>query len=446
MSLLPHAAALIEQRTGLSTLRRSDIYMLLSELAAGDLPALLHGLRAGDLDSPIWQGVIRALAIGETYFFRDETHFHALRTQILPALIRKRRQQRDLTLNLWSVGCATGEEPYSLAMLLHDLLPDLTRWTINLVGTDINTGALEAARRGVYRQWSFRQTAVHESHHFERVEEGWQIQPHLRQMVRFQQDNLLSGASGQFDVIFCRNVLLYFSAEHAVAAEAVLRDALAPGGWLFLGHSESIRRAQDGWIMHSFPGSPIYQKPNGSAPSLTPLAENGSPAAPSDSTFDDAVRAYHAEQRDVAEGIARRLLEKAPAHARAWSLLACLAADRQEWEAAHRYLDSALELDPLLADAHYLRGVLYHEDGQLEAARQALRAALYARRTHALAGYTLGTLYAGEGEFDRAVKLWENARSAISGLPPEQPLSDISELTAGRLNALISEQLAGWHG
>lgn len=447
-TLLQHAAALIEHRTGLSTRRRGDLQMLLTEIAGDQLAAFTHQLQNATLDQPIWQGIIRALAIGETYFFRDDTHFQALRRKILPALIMKRRQQHDFTLNLWSVGCATGEEPYSLAILLYDLLPDLSRWQINLIATDINAQALEIARRGIYRPWSFRQTDIQNSGHFERVEDCWQIQSHIRQMVTFQQNHLLEGTGvgyGQFDLIFCRNVLLYFSPEHAVAAEAVLRESLVPGGWLFLGHSELVRGQPDAWLMNQFPGSPIYQKPNGVQTSVQVQPDTPLPPAESH-TYDDAVRAYHAKQRDQTEQMLLRLLAAQPDHAKGWALLACLSADRHQPESAHHRLDHALALDPLLADAHYLRALLYREDGQIEPALQSLRAALYANRSHVLAGYMLGTLYMQSGDFERAVKFWENARHALLVLPPQQPLSDLSELTAGRLNALITEQLAGWQG
>lgn len=438
---LHQAAKLIEQRTGLSIRRRSDIEEILSQLSGGDVTALVKHLRGSPLESRVWQGVIQALAIGETYFFRDPRHFELLRTHILPTLIRKRRAERQYTLNLWSVGCATGEEPYSLAILLHELLPDLDRWTINLIGTDINATALEAARHGVYRLWSFRQGDLHHSRYFDEVEEGWRLKPEIREMVTFQQGQLLTGATRTYDVIFCRNVLLYFTPEQAVAAEAVLREALVPGGWLFLGHSEGLHGDKSGWVMHQFPGIPIYQKEVEDAL----LSVHSLPTTPSlnntNRDYERAKQAYYADQREAAMEMLERLVREQPDHARGWTLLACLAQDRQE---AHRYLDSALVLEPLLADAHYLRALLHQETGEIEAARKALRAAIYAQRNHPLAAYTLATLYAEAGEFERAVKLWEQAQGVIALFPPQNPLCDVSEMTAARLQTLIEEQLAAW--
>lgn len=457
-TLIRHIASLIEQRTGLATnaTRRSDLDSLLTELAGGDLPDFLARLRQEDLQTPTWQGVIRALAIGETYFFRDEGHFQVLRTRILPPLIASRRHQGNLTLNLWSAGCASGEEPYSLAILLHQLLPDLERWTINLVATDINIQNLDAARRAVYRPWSFRQPDQDLSPYFEPVDEGMRLRPFIKKMVNFQQTNVLNGAPlNGIDIIFCRNMLLYFAPEHIVTAEAVLRDALTPGGWLFLGHSESLKRGQTEWLTHLFPGAPIYQKPltnnvqrAGTArqslpnPSVEIVKIPKLPEPEAD--YDHALRAYRNQDYVEARHLLTRLVTARPDDAQAWLLLACLAADRQDLADAHRSLDRALQADALLADAHYLRALLYREEDQPDATFQALRAALYCQRNHPLAGYLLSTIYAQSGEFYRAVKLWETVRGAIAGLAADEPVSDFSDMTAGQLDSLIKEQLAGW--
>jgi chemotaxis protein methyltransferase CheR len=215
--------ALVEQRLGLATTpnRRADFEDLLRELSGGDMEALIAQLRASDSTAPIWQAMVKALAIGETYFFRDRNHFTLLRESILPALIAQRRASGDLALNITCMGCATGEEPYSIAMLLTEMLPDRPNWLVRIVGLDINGQALEMARRGWYRQWSFRMTDESIYTHFERIENGYQLKPYIRQMVEFRLANLLDGLPvPQFDLILCRNVLLYFTPQRAADAEA----------------------------------------------------------------------------------------------------------------------------------------------------------------------------------------------------------------------------------
>ncbi|MBC8098830.1 MAG: hypothetical protein H7Y11_05270, partial [Armatimonadetes bacterium] len=267
------------------------------------------------------------------------------------------------------------------------------------------------------------------------------------------QGSVLDGAPlAGCDVVWCRNVLLYFSPERAAQAETVLRASVAPGGWLFLGHSELLKQPDAQWRTNLFPGAPIYQKalPNGTltAPpaverSASTQTKGLSPLS-QDFALGDAIRAYQAGDPDQTEAALIRLTESQPGLGAAWVLWAALAADRQQPEVAHRYLDTALALDPLYGDAHYVRALLYQEAGATDDATQALRAALYCQRDHLLAAYTLGGIYAEAGVFDKAVKLWEVVRRAATVLPSDQRLADFSEVRAGQLLALVAEQLEAW--
>lgn len=498
-----NARTLIEQRTGLDVAAqlRLDPDQVLREMAGDALNyhQLLTRLAVNDELSPVWQNVIRTFAIGETYFFRDQPQFQVLRDQLLPALMAERRASGSLYLNIWSVGCATGEEPYSLAILIHELLrdaPDGDAWTIRLIGTDLNAEALEAARRGVYRPWSFRNEArpEHErgasyDRYFDVVDGGLQLKSFIREKVTFRQMNLLKGAPlPQFDIILCRHVLLYFSDERAAQVEAMLYSALKPGGWLFMGRAEALHhRSADqspGWVTHLFPKAPVYQKPlNASAsrpfsawstgPTITEtqpavIVEPGASlygdlterptttttAAPFVSTpnvpdstrevKDVFVSARQSGDAEAAERLLKARLTVSPDSALTHMLLASLYADQQRLSEAHAHLDRALSLDALLADAHTLRGLLFLEDSRHEDARTALQSALYCQRNHPLAAYTLGTLMVQLRDFSRALKLWEIARSAVAGLPPERLLSDLSDMTVGQLQMLVAAQIAAW--
>lgn len=481
-----NANSLIEQRTGLAVAGqlRLDADQILRE-REGDPDAyrrLLSRLARSDELSPDWQGVIRAFAIGETYFFRDAPQFHALRAHILPALLDECRASGTYRLNIWCAGCATGEEPYSLAMLLHEVLaeqPDAERWTTYLLATDLNAEALDAARRAVYRPWSFRGEARRETsaplsgpleRYFDPAEGGMQVKPFIRERVTFRQMNLLKGAPGTFDLIFCRHVLLYFSAARATQIEALLYSALRPGGWLFLGRSEGLHArlvgndADNGqWALHFFPGATGYQRPAGDTQSRPAPLPAAAPVQPMTSgrltaTDDDAppVPETTRQVRDIflsarqagdaggAERLLRARLHISPESALTHLLLASLYADQKRVADAHLALDRALSLDALLADAHTLRGLLFLADGRRDDARAALQSALYCQRSNPLAAYTLGTLMAEAGDYPRALKLWEIARSAVVGMPPNARPSDLSDLTAGQLHALIVSQIATW--
>jgi chemotaxis protein methyltransferase CheR len=136
--------------------------------------------------------LVNVATVNETHFFRDAGQFDALYTNILPELIERRRQLR--TLRLWSAGCASGEEPYSLAILLHELLPDLNDWSITILGTDINTNALDRARRGAFSAWSFREDKARQMRDKYFAPDGtrWELLPEIRRMVAFTRLNLAS--------------------------------------------------------------------------------------------------------------------------------------------------------------------------------------------------------------------------------------------------------------
>lgn len=157
----------------------------------------------------------------ETYFMREQATLNALQTIILPELIRE-RQQTDRCLKIWSAGCATGEEPYTIAMILHELLPDIRDWHIMILATDANPYAIGKARTGQYTKWSFRRTPnwVCSKYFCQTQDKRFEIIPEIKNMVRFAQCNLaeldfprLQNHTHGLDIIFCRNVLMYFTEE-----------------------------------------------------------------------------------------------------------------------------------------------------------------------------------------------------------------------------------------
>jgi chemotaxis protein methyltransferase CheR len=441
--------ALIEARTGLSvaTRLRSDLQHILSQLAGDDLAGFTHTLQHSPTHAPEWQAVVRALTIGETYFFRDAEMFRLLRSQVLLPLIRQRRDARRLELNLWCAGCATGEEPYSLLIILLETLPDFDQWTIHLTGTDINAAALEQAKAGLYRDWAFRHCPVEiRGRHFEPAAGGWHIRPHLRGKITFRQANLLDAPPlSQCDVIFCRNVLIYITREQVARVEDSFYKTLNPGGWMLLGPSEALHTHRERWITHVFPGSIFYQK--APQPQSEPITHRHKPtrsipAAPvQPDLYRAAVNAVHAEQPAEAERLLAELLADRPNHASARTLLAYIFANRQALPEAHAHLDAALRSDSMYGDAHYLRAVLHLEAGQIAEAENALRAALYCRRDHPLATFLMGSLLAQSGDTVRASRAWAAARALTRALPPEARISDLNDMTAATFGTLIDAQI-----
>ena len=182
---------------------------------------------------------------GETHFFRNAAQFDALYSQVLPQIIERRRALR--TLRIWSAGCASGAEPCSIAILLQELLPDVDEWSITILGTDINTEALDRARKAIYSTWAFREQRARQwqSRYFRRKGDRYELVPEVRHMVTFAQLNLARDNYPAYetntmfmDLILCRNVTIYFTESVTKRVIERLHDALVGGGWLVVGHSE----------------------------------------------------------------------------------------------------------------------------------------------------------------------------------------------------------------
>lgn len=240
-------AGLLEARTGqqLTLSRRWRIETALKGLLRErEIPtidqlitALVSGREPGLADE-----VVEALLNNETYWFRDKAPFDLLRDQLLPKLEVARAGKRRI--NIWSAGCSTGQEAYSIAMLFANAGTRWRGWTVTIVGTDVSRRAIERARDGTYSQFEVQRglpvTAM--VHHFREEDGAWRVSDDLRAAVRFQAQSLAERppGPGAFDVILCRNVLLYFGASERRAAFSRLAEALAPDGALMLGAGETV--------------------------------------------------------------------------------------------------------------------------------------------------------------------------------------------------------------
>ncbi len=184
---------------------------------------------------------IEALATNETSFFRDSHPFEALKKYILPELIKQRESERSL--NIWCAACSNGQEPYSIAILINEHFPTLTNWPVKLIATDFSSKVLARAREGHYNQLEINRGLPKNirEHYFQKLDTDWQIKEQIRQMVDFRQLNLLQSWSSlpQFDVIFLRNVLIYFDVVTKKALLKKIKQQLRPDGYLFLGSGET---------------------------------------------------------------------------------------------------------------------------------------------------------------------------------------------------------------
>jgi chemotaxis protein methyltransferase CheR len=238
---------LIEERTGIhfdSSRERFFSTRVREHLHARSLARGTDLLRAIRKSNVEYEALLERLLTQETTFFRYPAVFEAFEKRVLPELHAKKFWKNPRTLRVWSAGCSTGEESYSIAITILDSLSLAEAWDLEILATDIGRSALKHAERATYSGRSLasvneRQLAAH----FSLVDGGHQVKPRIRKVISFVQMNLASPVYvGKMDLIFCMNVLIYFSEERRRTLVQRFYDALEPGGYLFLGHSESISK------------------------------------------------------------------------------------------------------------------------------------------------------------------------------------------------------------
>ena len=252
-------ADLLEARTGqhLTESRRWRVNSALAGIfrAHGinnvdQLVCLLAAPPGGPETPDLSQEVVEALLNNETYFFRDKPTFDQLPGEILPELAHRRRDVRRLSI--WSAGCSTGPEVYSLAMLFNEQAERWKGWTIDILGTDVSHRAINAARSGCYSQFEVQRGlgVTQMLRHFDETPRGWQVREDVRGKVRFHQHNILGPFPGRmpFDLVLCRNVLLYFDRQVRTQAFARLSSAVMPDGFLMLGAGETVVGQTDRFV------------------------------------------------------------------------------------------------------------------------------------------------------------------------------------------------------
>lgn len=442
------AQALAAQRLGLDLPehRRADLERGL--LAAGRACSMsapeqyLAWLASLSDGHPAWGQFASSLTVGETYFFRDRAAFDALEQHVLPALIAARRAEGTRRLRLWSAGCATGEEPYSLAILLDRLIPDGSEWAITILATDVNSRALDIAERGRYREWSFRDTPrwIRDRWFHHRGPERIEVDARIRRMVTFAPLNLTDDGypsvvtnTTAMDVILCRNVLMYFTGEALRRTVAKLRSALAIRGWLLVSPAEASIELFRPLTPVNFPGTVFYRNGSVSAASPPPHAPAETVPhalanlAPVSTTSSDRASAYtlwaslHEEHGEAGAEVAAHLQR------------ARLLADQGDLDEARKLCEAALPADRLDPEIHLLLAAICQEQGEIPSALGALRRAIYLAPEFATPYFLLGSLLIRQGERKRGRRAMETAISLLSVVPADERLPGGDGLTAGRL-------------
>ncbi|HEU4326017.1 MAG TPA: CheR family methyltransferase [Roseiflexaceae bacterium] len=481
--------------------KRGDLaYGLNAVLRASGLPDLDALEQAARAPGPIWDALLAQLTIGETYFFRNAPQINALRQTILPELIARRSSMRSL--RIWSAGCATGEEPYSVAMLIDELLPEREAWHITIIATDINQQFLARAREGLYGEWSFRETTDAQRARFFTPEGNrWRVQPHIRRAVQFAPLNLVEpsypsivNGTCALDLILCRNVTIYFDEATTRQVAERFYHALAPGGWLVVGHAEPQASVYHQFLVQNLPDTIVYRKSLdaplfgfdpargsfslGEQPVLHPRLE---PRRPADSQRQDSAThdrprpAAPAEQRPAApeprpateppadpvaalvwssirarmalgdkagaERLARDLLLREPQHAEALGLLGRLCADAGDWEGARQHCERALAVSPLAVEVHYTLAQVYEHQNLLDEALAAYRRTVFLNRNFVLGTLGMANVWQRMGRRSEAHRSYQKVLRQLSGSPPSELVQGSEDVTVGEITALVLRQL-----
>jgi chemotaxis protein methyltransferase CheR len=238
---------LIEERTGICLDQSRERFFstrVREHLAAKKFTSGTELLRAIRKTNVEYEALLERLLTQETSFFRYPGVYEAFEKRVLPELHVKKFWKDPRTLRVWSAGCSTGEEPYSIAITISDALSFADTWKLEILATDVSRNALKHAERGIYSGRSLGSVSEKQlGAHFTQVKDGYQTKSRLRKMVTFAQMNLASAVYvGRMDLIFCMNVMIYFSEERRRSLVQRFYDTLEPGGYLFLGHSESIAK------------------------------------------------------------------------------------------------------------------------------------------------------------------------------------------------------------
>ena len=472
-------AALIAERMGLNFPkdRWPDLAHGLSKAATGlghdGLDSLLAALLCNDFGPQEIRALASYLTIPETHFFRSPETFAMLQKDMLPELIAARRST-SRKLRIWSAGCATGPEPFSLAILIARLLPDLDDWDVSILATDINPEGLAAAHKGEYTQWAFRGTPSWvTSGYFTKTREGrFKLSPAIRDMVEFRYLNLIEDPfPTDCDLVLCRNVIMYFARETAVRVADKLRLALREGGYLLVTASETGRDIQGSLTSLMLGGEIVYKRTPPQATAKSPAATQPGavsqpartakavPRTPQSAHAKSGQRSRQAtaesrKTRQAPQSSPRgelRLERRAyvrdaekqarPAGTEETKVAAqearCLADKGDLGQALERCAEAlaSQKLDPSL---YYLKASILQELGRPEEAEQALQSTLFLDGEFALARVMLGAIARSQARGTEAARHFREALALLEQMPSDSVLAETDGLTAGEMAETVS--------
>jgi len=423
-------------------------------------------------DEGEFRELMNLVTINETSFFRLPAQFDAMRAAVIPEILERKGSDSSV-FRVWSAGCSTGEEPYTIGMSLIDSGIEGLGYAPEILGTDVSSSALTRAQRAIYPARAVANLS-HDvlTRFFELTAEGYRVRQAVRRLVDFNYHNLIKepyplALMGNWDIIFCRNVTIYFRLESTRRVVENFYQSLNPGGYLFIGHSETLTSITDKFEPVEAGGVFLYRKPAPrpmisfservevrkremaraartalprppvhvrsvfeSTPAVSePAPETRTvPAAPAveaggiDELLARAREASAEGRTSDALALATQALEADSSRAEAYLLAAFAHADTGDFDAALDESNRALDIDPLLASARYVLGLIYLRTDRLDEAMFEFKRTIYTDADFVLAHLNLGNLYRARGAVEDAAREYENALAALYR-NPEGPWS-----------------------
>ncbi|MGV3662384.1 MAG: CheR family methyltransferase [Prosthecobacter sp.] len=461
--------AWIIQHTGLSyySERDADLVQALERVFAfkGELGCAARLLKRLQSNPQELDALVEQLTIGETFFFRHLEMFHALRDHVFPDVLRRRAASR--TLRIWSAGCSIGAEPYSISILLRELLgAQFRHWSIHILGTDINRKFLRMAEEGAYEPWTLRGMPPHvlaRSFIKDQAVKKWRISDRCREGVAFRSHNLACDPLPDplhdlvnFDLIICRNVMIYFDQPAIQRLARQFYDTLRPGGWLAVGHAEPHTSTFRMFRTVNATGAVLYQRPTaehghvvlgdpvppmpapatGLFPPPPPAPNAQRPWQPAVLNLDLPAEVPTSTSLSMPHAKAQPQPQKhGAAHEDPLAEITRLA-DAGDLKAALQACDALILREPLHAGAYYYHGMILAQHAEWAAAERSLRRCLYLERNLALAHFYLGLVLERLGQPAR--KHYANAQDLLAG-QPEHALVPLGQgLTVREFRSLLT--------
>lgn len=440
-------ATLVEARSGLRFAggRYSELGTRVARAFVESQCATWTEYQAQVTGGVLFEQLVEALTIGETYFYRHRPYFDMLERTILPEIIARKQDSRRL--RIWCAGCATGEEAYSLAIALRGVLPDVQNWQVTLLATDLNRAFLARAEAGLYGEWSFRDTEpAFKTANFVAEGRRYRIRPELRQMVRFGQLNLAddkypsaAGGTSGVDLILCRNVLLYFAQELTQRVVKRFHTALAPGGWLVVGPSDARPGLLADFEMHVGDGAIAYRRVERDMPVSLPRQDlvrvkvADAPVGP--------IPILHMTPPVPVPALVKPApVGDAPDWRASW-VAARASADRGALDLAEEHCQQAIARAQMRPEPYYLFGTLRQARGDDAGSLAAYRKALYVDPRFVPALFAQAAIHRRGGAPAQARQALVRAQRLLEGRVADELVLADDGLTVGRLRDAVVQAL-----